>query len=1278
MSTNRVLNTNTIKRFLGNEKLLYFIHSSCYYSDQSNLYSVKNVTDTKTFANSELISFDDLPNNNQPAIDGKIILYNTDELNSDTERNIIQGINSFYLIVTDSDGVRIYEEYKDRLSSVNSIISNVIGYRRPDQSPNIQIVLRNTLLYIKTYISSYLTQLKMGLKPIISADDVLDSVFINHNTKLMIPSSSSSSSTNKHLQYFEYIDYYINGNQCGNQSLTRVYLPYDISKDQYENEFIKKRLNGTLVPFQNNNTRSFTQVNLTKILLFQLKYRLRIFQSLYDCYYMEYLYNHQYYDISKDEMIFNLYNYPSTLDKVTLTGDSKFQLDETIFNNDTIVNALNNYLDTNQTTLIRMMKDTYRGLAKPTTDILNKFMTETYDKYNGYKYSCAKLYANIKLIKFIKDQFVATDFSDSSMVYLHDKIPNDKIIKFALKINQFPDISSRRNIKNVLTNDKLIHLMNSVNPNQRTNVVPNNYYNDLFQKNDFSITFQWIEGTIYKCIIFLKRYNDENVIVPFPINIPIQYRQNQISNSIKFVKLPIEIYYSPSTFSLFKKYNISLVMDLYFKQTHSVPLCDEYPYTRLGLMQYANEDIHYLTKMLLSNGEDKYTLENFIIFRCFQDDNHIETLWGRLNQKYSRTNDNINFDLYPYLNYIIHVDDENYIKEPRIFIKRRVISLLLYILRKIYPIIYSVLYTKFSKTDLENFVFLIRDSQYYYNVRNTNNYERLKSINTRVDFQKNMNNLLADILHHLPPNLDKTDWNNIFNGRLLYIIYTYNKSLKQDDKLDFNEGELLTEDIIRQRVIQWTTGLVYLPEIPPTHEQIGHLLLEKIINKDSSTAVKMRMSENVIDIWVKVLLFNREIYMKLYYGDPATVDGTTQVGTKSLDNWIKDYTSNINFSNTQEISLQNTHFLGSLYPDNNNANESRIIQWTSPLYDYNDEILNIFYSTMSCLIYVGLNCYFRCYFYIDPPLPIPDNRILGWCWSLPFIIESSAMRTIYNAVLERAKDIALDILRMRMWNNYTDQINRQNQNNLRVEDFSQNLTVLENTLTGEINTIISSTDTKEKIYAIASTLQKLLGDNNIIDQEKDIFVDIDVNNNYENEYRVVPRRQCEIDLQLGTTSTLVMSPSDREIYENNIKTRFTKLKDANQNRNKEFIKRIICIARETLETSKYVVKAEVPSFDLKKSGNILPYYQVINNNNTYIDEGISDKEEIEFIGDYMFNESVNKEDSIIVNDSKVCIELSKIVNDTDLTSSEISAFPKNSMDDYTKIDSIRQMIESEK
>ena len=1276
MSTNRVsnTNTNTIKRFLGNEKCIHFIHSSCYYSDNSKLYSEKDVTHVDMFENDELISFHAFPPNNEPSIDGKIILYETNPatFTDATERAIIQGINSFYLIIKDSNGVVLYQAYKEKLSGDNSVISNVIDFRRPDQTPNIQILMRNTLLYIKTYISSYLTQLKIELKPMISADESLDSVFINNNTKFVIPSSSTNN------QYLEYIDQYINGNQCGNQSFMRVYLPYDISKEHYENEFLKKRLNGTLIPFQNsyrNNESSILKVEYwNKMLQLQIQSRLKMFQSLYDCYYIEYLYNHQYYDISNDSMSLNVYN-QSTRSFQT-NRDATFQLNATIFDDDTIVDRLNHSLNTIQTTLIDLMKTTYTDLAQVTANNLTTFMTRTYNEYNGHKYSCAKLYANIELIKYIKSHFVRTDFNDSNMTYLRENIPNAKIIAFKLKLNQFPDESSKRTIKNVLTDDKLVHLMNAVNPNPHpsTNIVPNNYYYDSFQKKKYRITFQWIEGTSYKCIILLHKYNDANVVVPFPINIHIQFRQNKLTDSIKFVKLPIEIYYPPSTFSLFTKYDITFTMDLYFKQTHSVTLCDEYPYTRLGLMQYANEDIHYLTKMLLSNGEEKYTIENFIIFRCFQDYRSIETLWGDFNTVYRVKNANVDFDLYPYLNYIIHVDNENYIKEPRIFIKRRIISLFLYILRKIYPILFS----SFSKNDLlKNFV---KDSRNlkrnpsYRVIRNNNNYKMLEESPDRFTIQEYMNLKIRNILRYFPRHLDKTDWKNIFNGRLLYMIYKYSKSLKQDDKLDFNEGELLTEDIIRQRVIQWTTGLVYLPDIPPTHEQIGHLLLEKIINKDSSTTLKMRMREDVIDIWVKVLLFNREIYMKLYYGNPANVDGTTQVRTKSLDTWIKDY-SNVNFSKAQEISLQNTQFLGSLYPINNNADTSRIIQWTSPRYDYTDEILNLFYSTMSCLIYVGLDCYFRCYFYIEPPLPIPDKRILGWCWSLPFIIESSEMRKIYDAVLGQAMDIALDILRMRLWNNYTDQINRQNENNLKVDDFTNNLTVLENQLTGQINGIISSQDRREKIYDIASTLQTFLEGQHLIDEEKDSFVDIDVDNNYENEYRVVVRRYCDVKLQLGLTENLGMSHVDKQTYENNIKTRFTTLNVENRRRNKEFIKRIICIAREALERNKKILKPDIPPFDLKQSDdNILPYYSVIDNTNTYIDEGISDKSEIEFIGDYMFDESVNKEDSIMVNDSKVCIELSKIVNDTNLTS-EISAFPKNAMDDYTKMDSIRQMIE---
>lgn len=1274
---------NTINSFLGNDQTIFFIRSSCYYSDQSKLYTNKKITDPNVFTpTNQLISYDNLPDIGTDGIDGKIIVI--DPIGTMSEENIqhvlngyndqgttIFGINTFYLIVDNSAGVDLYEKYKSSLS--NPILSTVIQYRVPTGTVSeIQQLIRNTLLYIKTYISSHLTHFKTEL---LAIENNVDPFFKNHNTTFDISPTKTTSSL--------LLDHYINGDECGKESLIRVYLPFDISKEEYENAFVKKRINGEIL---SRNPTLYAKV-ANSVITLKKTTQLRMLQALYDCYYVEYLYNNQYYSIKNNEMIFNIINDDTNTD-MFINPNAIFQLQGTILENNDIIDDLNDNLNENQSALTNLMKRYYNELNNQNTAAkvaaLNQYINKRND-FNGLKYSCAKIYANLKIIKYIQELDKKGNFIAMSWDELRTKIPNEKNLGWKIKLTIPLEENDKREIQKILTNDALIHLMNEVNPTNpgaaaTTNLVPNKYYYDLFEKNEYVILFQLIQENRYQCIMILKKYGENDVDVPFPISIPLKYK----GNLVDLKKLPIKIYYPPSTFSRFAKNAFTFTMDFYFAQANSVTLCNKIPYTKLGLMQHANENIDYLTKLMLLNNQneeykEKYTLENFVLFRCFQNANLINTLWESLELNYNHNNTTENFDLYPYINYIIQAENENYIKEPRIYLKRRIISLFLYILRKMYRIVNSSAFVRKNsqwKKSIEHFNFLSTTTATYNTIKDSNNFTWF-DVSNRVILQNDK--IHTPILGMLRSrnNLNTTDWNNILNGHLLYIISQYNQFLKQDDKLDFNEGERLTEDILRQRVIRWTTGLVYLPDIPPTNEQIRLLLLENIIDKSVSKTIKVTTGD-MVSIWIKCTLFNRDIYMRLYYENAAIVLGTADITlngrTKTLDGWIKEY-SNVNVENAINRDGGSFYSLDSIYVDHP-GNDARLVQWTSPEYNYNDEILNLFYSSMSCFINVGLDCYFRCYFYIKSPLPIPDN-IIGWCWNLPFFIEADKMEKIYNELIKEAKEVAIDILNMRCWNHYTNEVNQNNQQNLDFNTITTTLSGIVDAFMLGINRILRGGRIKEKIYAIASYLQNILTRNGWIDEDKDRFIEIDVNDNYANRYKInLNVNDCDVNLEFApTTNAIPSSMQEKRIYENNIKNRFIQVQTENQQRNKELIERIICIAREKLKDEKILTNTNIGHlhFDSKQAVNMLPYYGIIENANTYIVDGVSDKEEMEFIEDYMFNQNVKQEDSLIVNDSKVCIELSKIVNDTDLTS-EISAFPKNAMDDNIKLDRIRQMI----
>ena len=150
----------------------------------------------------------------------------------------------------------------------------------------------------------------------------------------------------------------------------------------------------------------------------------------------------------------------------------------------------------------------------------------------------------------------------------------------------------------------------------------------------------------------------------------------------------------------------------------------------------------------------------------------------------------------------------------------------------------------------------------------------------------------------------------------------------------------------------------------------------------------------------------------------------------------------------------------------------------------------------------------------------------------------------------------------------------------------------------------------------------------------------------------------------------------RSIYRETINLNHQRIHRENTQMNQELIRQIIVVAREKLKNLGYINDVH---FNIEDLDILLPYpfkyvisptTRVKEEYKNYIVNGVSD--EIDFIEDYVLNANAN---DIIVSDSNICVELSKIVNDTQLTS-EISAFPRNEIMDNNELNGqIRESIQ---
>lgn len=1247
-----------------------------------------------------------------------------------------------YFIIENDEQNALFDEYIHHLhKTVNNIRSVRIFYRRPLNISNIKYTFIKTQLTIKTFVSLLLTAVKFQLFELIEQtlgnidstylgymNLLLSKFFIHHNTellynerqiketepKMMFPTTSKIPFDNLIVilkQYIGYTSRYINGSKCGVNSLTRIYLPYDLSRKKFQ--------------------RFLDALTMNQIIRFQ--FRTNPYQELYDIYFLTYLYENQYYEIycnDKGKIYMRFH----------LETDNEGPFDFSTTSIPIYQNQITQY---------------ERELAQLKNNIMNeddlsriKYNNDAYIEYYNLSSSIARNKAIIQVIRSIQSR----TRPPSNTVNVVNAIP-EKF--YDIEVDSFPSKKDIGDIRRVLT-DKSKFL-----PRQQPGVTPSNLYYEQFQQNKYKIIFILIQNFKYYIFIDFEEYRQT-----FKVVMPLSYKDVIITQNT-YRKIPIQLKYI-SPFNNVNSDYISIDY-MFYNNTESSMICDTYPYTTLGLIQNDNQENNYFNKLLQLSQVDfqkKCSLENLVLFQSFIKEEYIDRYWFHLNGLYRVATQPPNPPLPPRMNdeiyrykYITYtqpstnsLNEETYLEEKRIVVKRRVISLVLYFLKHLYKI-----KVKLEQNDIDREKLNAQNRLYYDEILALKNifnqiltdleyYNEIKDISELNRFVDNLVAKLDDIFTvqiHLVVGLRIDFFDNLMNGYYFFLIYhfysTYMPFQQQVTDVDitsdaYSSSDMinaqdvsiftgaLTRQIIEQRLIRWITGLIYLSDNPPLPQQILVMINKQLISVSLNQTIEIKypfetyvnmnnMIEYISDntyvwlstlyksVWIKMSdsITSRPIYFRVYNSQNTTFVNNT------ADTEINGYSEQkYNTNNIQEIDIENndnkklylsedffqrlsTYYnefiaVPILVPSTNrdlvdifNQSTTKIVQLNDPLYDYSDEILRIFYSIVSDMIYVGGDSYFRCYIQIKPKEAYPTENIMGWRWDLPFLMKEEEIVHLYKELVMEAVAISKNIFKSRIYTYYLknidDLLRNPNIVNEKIDRFNRWFDNCVNNLQKRKKT--------NQIYTIAKLLKYALQHTDDINDnartrddfllpEKDLYSPEDYRDNT-NGYITKLEDMHTVNID---------NIEVRTIYKETINLNHQRIHRENVHMNQDLIHQIIVIARKKLKNLGYIndVHFIIDGVDI-----LLPYpFKYINSPTNrvkeeyknYIVNGVSD--EVDFIEEYVLNASAN---DIIVNDSNVCVELSKIMNDTQLTS-EISAFPQNEIMDNGELNAqIRESIQ---
>ena len=1294
----------TINSFLGNIGLKEVIEQ-VFFENTDNIYNVE--TFTQPVYNDLLAQLEGAP---QPAIQ--------------------------YFIIDNDEQNALFDQYIHYLHrTLNNIQSMRISYRRPPNISNIKYTFIKTQLTIKLFISLLLTAVKFQLIGLIkqtlgNIDTtylnyiilLLSKFFIQHNTvlvynerqlkdtepKMIFPTTTKIPFDNLIVilkQYIGYTSRYMNGSKCGVNSLSRIYLPYDISRTKFQ-QFINA-------------------LTMNKIPKFQS--RTNPYQKLYDIYFLTYLYENQYYEIycsdkaSDKGRIYMRFH-------LETDSDGPFDI---------------------STTSIPIYQNQIAQYEEQLTQLKNDIMNEddlSRIKYNHNAYSqyynlSSSLARNKAILQVIRNIRPGTR-PRSDTVNVVSAVP-EKF--YDIEINKFPSKKDYGDIRRILT-DKSKFL-----PSQQPGVTPPTLYYELFQEKKYKIIFILIEKLKYHLFIDFEKYRQT-----FKVEMPLNYKDVIITQNT-YRKIPIQLKYT-SPFNNTGSEYISINYMFYNNTESSSEICETYPYTTLGLIQNNNQDNNYLNKLLLLSQADfqkKCSLENLVLVHTFVKDEYIDRFWFYLNNLYRIAVNPPNPPVLPIMNdeiyrykYITYTqpsttssaDEETYLEEKRIVIKRRVISLVLYLLKHLYKIKIKLDQNDIAREKLnaENRLYydeilalknifnqMLTDAEYY------NEIKDMSELNRFVDnLVAKLNNIFMVQLQTVV-GLSIDFFDKLMNGYYFFLIYHFYSSYMPSQQLVTTDvgSEIdvstftgtLTQQIIEQRLIRWVTGLIYVPDDPPLPQQILEMINKQLISLSLNQTIEIKYPfetyvnrNNMIEylsnnthiwssilyksVWIKMSenIISRPIYLRVYNSQNNTFVNNT------ADAEINGYSEEkYNTNNIQEIDIENndnkklylsedffqrlsTYYnefitIPMLIPPTNrdlvdifNHSNTKIVQLNDPLYDYSDEVLRIIYSVVSDMIYVG-DCYFRCYIQIKPSEAYPKENITSWRWDLPFSMKETDLVRIYKELVAESLDISKNIFKSRIYTYYLknidDLLRNPNVVNEKIEIFNQWFDNCVNHLQKRKKT--------NQIYTIAKLLKYALqhvDDINDITRTSDAFILPEKDSYSPEDYR---------DYTLGYITKLeerhtsnIDNDEVRSIYRETINLNHQRIHRENTQMNQELIRQIIVVAREKLKNLGYINDVH---FNIEDLDILLPYpfkyvisptTRVKEEYKNYIVNGVSD--EIDFIEDYVLNANAN---DIIVSDSNICVELSKIVNDTQLTS-EISAFPRNEIMDNNELNGqIRESIQ---
>ena len=1124
-----------------------------------------------------------------------------------------------YILLNNDEELRRYTEY-----SANSDNENLpISVTNRTQSP-LLITIRNIQLCIKTLISFLLNELKFEVLKYISVySDVrpintlknLQSFFINDNTELLFNSETKRESklTIDMLKYVECISNYSNGSICNNE-LNRVNLPYDLSRSKLQTVLSPNNIKGGI--------------------------RKTPLQKLYDLRYVEYLYNNTFYHIIGEtgkismEFMIGGTNPPPVAPIVN---------NITPFNFNPVLDPNNNWkTQINAVLSPANIQTAENELRQKQNDMENNTTNTVADNYQNLR-KAIMLNANIYALLAVTEAITKTNPDgpngpNGPKIDITDVQPKDTIYYY-IEVDIIPNDIYLKVIERQLINPR--------NPLFRGTAgsqpaISDKYkYVQLFSDKKFMIYNIRIKNNIYNFRLSFSQnangvYNyDESV----EMNVELLYNDTTF-NQDKLRRIPINIEVIDPLIqqsrlglkTVTPKY-INLNIYKYFYTTN----CENI--TNQGIIQHANNEYKYLEKISISDTPISLTtMENLILLESFFVDSTIDEIWNSYETGYDalrREGVMLKDKIYNYTTYHIKPNKKDrisadYIEDKRMVIKRRFISLIIYLIRTCASIKASV--ANIQDTEVKKVVdtfSLIVLGEKPFEVESTDFNVEFDDIHGRFLLKiEPLIRLFETYPQNDPNNLCQSGYfDKIMNGYYVYVIYKYLSSKEvQVPEVEINNIQQLQnifkftiklpQDVVQNRVKKWATGIFEPPGQPPTDVQIQNLVRIKLINNG-----------------------------------PEPLEAPYEHWSSGLDPFGRTYYQKTAGAPNPALEPPNVPAL----PDNT------IIQWEDPrnskILNTTNEGLRIIYSMIAEDIIVDAT-FIRYYSYLtsdqrDNIPPIPPFPPIGWQWKLPYI-SNDKITNVYNNALEAAKQMAIEIL---------------NKYSTRGIDIDQAKREIDDSI--ETN--------PEPIYAIA-----LLVNNKL----RDIYTDDPTNypelEDLVNKYNTAENTATNYinettNININNAAALAYDPAftpadynDR--YQEHISQKHRIVIVENEKLNQDVIRAAINAAQTQLKNIGFINKQFDPKYTIERQNApntevpvnnyiILPYGGNTDKFPNYIEKCIPDIND--FFADSVFDERTNDASTITMNDSSICDELSKIINNiqTTTTGKQISGLPSNTLDD---------------